>query len=109
MIVPVAALFIGLVLVVFCTAGFRRCSEDQILVVCGMEANRKDFKCVHGGGTFLWPLIQGDGYSDPEPMTISISQTDVMTSLKTPVSMHAGFTVRVSSEHGVMENAAAFL
>ena len=48
MIVPVAmtfALFIGLVLVVFCTAGFRRCSEDQILVVCGMEANRKDFKC----------------------------------------------------------------
>jgi len=38
------ALFIGFVLVVFCTAGFRRCSEDQILVVCGMEANRKDFK-----------------------------------------------------------------
>lgn len=36
LIVPVAmtfALFIGLVLVVFCTSGFRHCSEDQIPVV----------------------------------------------------------------------------
>lgn len=54
----------------------------------------------------MWPLIQGDGYLDPELMTIRISLTDVMTGLKTPVSMHDDFTVRVSSEHGVMENAA---
>ena len=37
---------------------YRRCPSDKILVVYGTSRSSKSAKCVHGGGTFVWPIIQ---------------------------------------------------
>jgi hypothetical protein len=45
---------------------------EQILVVYGRVGDNKAVQCYHGGGTFVWPLIQGCAFLDLTPRTIHI-------------------------------------
>ncbi|MFW2478014.1 MAG: flotillin family protein, partial [Sediminibacterium sp.] len=59
---PIVIIVVG-VIVLFVTisallARYKRCPSDKILVVYG-KTGGSSAKCVHGGGTFIWPVIQG--------------------------------------------------
>ena len=37
---------------------YKRCASDEILVVYGRVGGGKASRCIHGGATLVWPLIQ---------------------------------------------------
>ena len=37
---------------------YKRCASDEILVVYGRVKGGRASRCIHGGATMVWPLIQ---------------------------------------------------
>ena len=52
------------------TRQYRRCPSNRVLVVYGKVAGSRAARCLHGGGTFIVPLLQSYAYLNLEPMTI---------------------------------------
>lgn len=111
-------LIFGAVLVFFVTlfsfaSRFKRCPSDKILVVYGKISGGKKLgegglsaKCHHGGGTFIWPIIQDYAYLDLTPMPIDIKLEGALSQQNIRVNTPSTFTVGISTEPGIMENAA---
>ena len=57
---------------VFIANQYKRCPSNKIIVVYAPPHGEKTAKCVHGGGTFVIPLIQDFGVLSLEPMTTDI-------------------------------------
>ena len=105
-----------LILVVFVTmiwlaSRYHRCPSDKILVVFGRVADtsgggKQAAKCYHGGGVCIWPVIQDYKYLDLTPMQIDIVLENALSAQNIRVTVPAAFTVGISTEPGVMENAA---
>lgn len=91
---------------------FRRCPSDKILVVYGKVSGRSadgrglSAKCYHGGGTFVWPIIQSYEYLDLTPLPIDIKLEGALSQQNIRVNTPSTFTVGISTESGIMENAA---
>ncbi len=68
----IALVIISFSFVIFLAKRYRRCPSDQILVIYGKVRQGMSSKCLHGGGAFVWPLIQDYSYLSLTPMTISI-------------------------------------
>ena len=58
---------------------YRRCPSDKILVVYGTTGDRGSAKCVHGGGTFVWPVIQDYAYLSLTPIGIDAHLTNALS------------------------------
>ncbi len=109
-------LVIGGVIVVFGTfiafaTRYHRCPSDKILVkygTVGRDAEGKGLsaECIHGGATFIWPILQDYGWLDLTPLTIDIDLTDALSAENIRISTPSTFTVGISTEPGVMQNAA---
>jgi len=61
-----------LIIALFWASRYKRCPSDQILVVYGKVGEGQSARCIHGGGTFVWPLIQDYAFMSLTPMTINI-------------------------------------
>ena len=59
-----------------------------------------------GGAAFVWPLIQDYQYLDLTPMPIEINLQGALSRQNTRVNTPSTFTVGVSTEPGIMGNAA---
>lgn len=99
------ALFFIATLVVFATR-YKRCPSDRLLVVYGKIAGGKSANCYHGGAAFVWPVIQGYQYLDLTPLPIDIRLEGALSKQNIRVNTPSTFTVGISTEPGVMENAA---
>jgi flotillin len=44
--------------VAFMASRYKRCPSDKILVIYGRVEKGRSSKTTHGGGAFVWPLIQ---------------------------------------------------
>lgn len=89
---------------------YRRCSSDKILVVFGKVGSTSRgglaAKCYHGGAAFIWPIFQDYAYLDLAPMSIEIDLTGALSQQNIRVNVPSAFTVGISTDPGVMENAA---
>ncbi len=45
----------------------------------GKVSGERAAKCIHGGGAFVVPLLQGFEYLNLEPMTIEIELTSALS------------------------------
>ncbi len=102
---------IGFLLFVFSTIFFlaklyRRCPSNQVLVVYGRISGNKTVQCYHGGGTFVWPLIQGCTFLDLTPRTIHIPLKGALSQQNIRVNVPSTFTVAVGITSEIMNNAA---
>ncbi len=102
---------IGFLILFFCTIAFlasryKRCPSDKILVIYGKVGEGQSAECIHGGGTLVWPLIQDYAYMDLTPMTISIPLQNALSQQNIRINVPSTFTVGVSTEPGIMNNAA---
>ncbi len=109
-IATIAAIFIFTVLV-FLLSRYRKCPSDKILVKFGTlgkgkEGDSRSAQCIHGGGTLVWPVIQGYQYLDLTPMSIEVNLTNALSRQNIRVDVPSRFTVGISNEPGVMQNAA---
>ena len=102
---------IGLVVLIFTTMMFlasryRRCPSDRILVVFGKVGAGQSARCIHGGGIFVWPLIQDYAYMSLRPMTISIPLQKALSMQNIRINVPSTFTVGISTEQEIMTSAA---
>ncbi len=104
--------FLGLILVVVVFATFaavirryRRCPSDKILVVYG-KTGGGSAKCIHGGGKFVWPIIQDYAYLNLTPISIDANLTNALSRQNIRVDVPCRFTVGISTESDSMNNAA---
>lgn len=85
---------------------YRRCPSDKILVVYGKVSGGRSANCHHGGAAFVWPVIQDYQYLDLTPLPIDIRLEGALSKQNIRVNTPSTFTVGISTEPGVMENAA---
>ncbi|MDZ4402168.1 SPFH domain-containing protein [Prosthecobacter sp.] len=90
----------------FFASRYKRCPSDRILVVYGKVGGNKSARCVHGGASFVWPVIQDYAYLSLTPMPIDIQLRGALSQQNIRVNTPSTFTVGISTEPGVMENAA---
>ena len=91
---------------IFIASRYRRCPSDRILVVYGKVASQKSANCYHGGAAFVWPVIQDYAYLSLTPIPIDIQLRGALSQQNIRVNTPSTFTVGISTEPGVMENAA---
>ncbi len=84
----------------------RQCPSDRLLVVYGKVAGGKSANCYHGGAAFIWPVIQGYQWLDLTPLPIDIRLEGALSKQNIRVNTPSTFTVGISTEPGIMENAA---
>jgi len=85
---------------------YRRCPSDKILVIYGTTSNGGSAKCVHGGGAFVWPIVQDYAYLSLTPISIEANLTNALSRQNIRVDVPCRFTVGISTEGESMNNAA---
>lgn len=85
---------------------YKRCPSDRILVVYGKVGGGKSAKCIHGGAAFIFPVIQDYEYLDLTPISIEVNLINALSKQNIRVNVPSRFTIGVSTEPGVMQNAA---
>lgn len=98
------------VIVVFVTisaliARYKRCPSDKILVIYGRTGGTSA-KCIHGGGAFIWPVIQDFAYLDLKPISIEANLMNALSRQNIRVDVPCRFTIAISTESDSMNNAA---
>lgn len=84
---------------------YKRCPSDKILVIYGRTGGTSA-KCVHGGGAFIWPVIQDFAYLDLKPISIDANLTNALSRQNIRVDVPCRFTIAISTEPDSMNNAA---
>ena len=106
-VLPIVALVVLVMLmVVFLATRYKRCPSDKILVVYGKVGEGQSARCIHGGGAFILPLFQDYTYMSLTPLTISIPLTKALSQQNIRVNVPSTFTVGISTEPEIMNNAA---
>lgn len=103
-IATLAVLFVFVVLVTFFRR-YKRCPSDRILVVYG-KVGGGSARCIHGGASFIWPVFQDYAFMDLTPISIEVNLTNALSKQNIRVDVPSRFTVGISTETGIMENAA---
>ncbi len=95
--------------ILFLARLYKRCPSNKILVVYGRMGGSKTVHCYHGGGTFVWPLIQGYTFLDLTPRTIHIPLKGALSLQNIRVNVPSTFTVALGVVPEIMNNAAVRL
>ena len=85
---------------------YRRCPSDKILVIYGNRGTSKSAKCVHGGGAFVWPIIEDYAYLSLTPIGIDANLTNALSKQNIRVDVPCRFTVGISTDPESMLAAA---
>ena len=88
---------------------YKRCASDEILVVYGRVEGGGSSRCIHGGGTMVWPLIQDYKILSLTPMTIDVPLTNGLSKDAYQVNIFSTFGVGIGTEPSIMNNAAEHL
>ena len=102
-------LFFSTVIIIL--SRYKRCSSDKILVVYGKlgrdaQGNERSSRCIHGGATFIWPVIQSYEFLDLTPISINVDLRNALSKQNIRIDVPSSFTVGISVEPGIMQNAA---
>lgn len=111
----VALIIVGVILVISIPLTFltryKKCPSDKIMVIYGKIGSNKDgtyrsSKCIHGGASFVVPVFQSYAFLDLTPISISVDLRNTLSRQNIRIDVPSRFTVGISTEVGVMQNAA---
>ena len=90
---------------------FKKCPSDKIMVVYGKVSSGKgdqhrSAKCLHGGVSFIVPLFQAYQFMDLTPISIAVDLKSALSRQNIRIDVPSIFTVGISTEPGIMQNAA---
>lgn len=110
LIIIAVAVVIFAIVVVFASR-YKKCPSDKIMVIYGKVGTNRDgtqrsAKCIHGGAAFIVPIVQSYDYLDLTPLSIPVDLTNALSHQNIRVDVPSRFTVGISTEVGVMQNAA---
>jgi flotillin len=102
-IIVAAVVFFSLITAL--VSRYKRCPSDKILVIYGRTGGTSA-KCVHGGGAFIWPVIQDYAFLDLKPLSIDANLTNALSRQNIRVDVPCRFTIAISTESDSMNTAA---
>ena len=109
LIVAIAVVFF-FILIFSMFRRYKRCPSDRILVVYGKVGKNAEgtltARCIHGGAAFIWPIIQDYSFLDLTPISLEVNLTSALSKQNIRVDVPSRFTVGISTEPAVMQNAA---
>ena len=103
---------IGIVLaVVVALVRYKKCPSDKIMVIYGKISPNKDgtyrsAKCIHGGAALVLPFVQSYTFLDLTPLSISVDLKSALSKQNIRIDVPSIFTVGISTDPAVMQNAA---
>ena len=104
-ILIVVAAIVFFVTILALVSRYKRCPSDKILVIYGRTGGTSA-KCVHGGGAFIWPVIQEFAFLDLKPLSIEANLTNALSRQNIRVDVPCRFTIAISTESDSMNTAA---
>lgn len=104
LIAATAVILLGFVILV--VKRYKRCPSNRILVIFGRVSAGHSARCLHGGGTFVWPLIQDYAYLSLDPMQIEIPLRGALSAENIRVNVPSVFTVAIGTSPAMMQTAA---
>ncbi|MFN4314482.1 MAG: flotillin family protein [Chitinophagaceae bacterium] len=109
LVVAIAIIFF-FILIMAMVRRYKRCPSDRILVVYGKVGRGADgsrtAKCIHGGAAFIVPVLQDYSFLDLTPISLEVNLTSALSKQNIRVDVPSRFTVGISTEPTVMQNAA---
>lgn len=92
-------------------ARYRKCPSDKIMVIYGKVGKssgggERSSKCIHGGASFIWPVFQSYEFLSLTPISINVDLRNALSKQNIRIDVPSRFTVGISTESGVMQNAA---
>ena len=109
-IIVVIVLLLASLMIVFFTR-YKKCPSDKVMVIYGKIGKNEDgtyrsSKCIHGGAAFIVPMIQAYAFLDLTPLSISVDLKNALSKQNIRIDVPSRFTVGISTDHSVMQNAA---
>jgi len=105
-LIAVFAAIVFFSFVILLVKRYKRCPSNRVLVIYGKAGKDKAVKCLHGGATFVWPLIQDHAYLSLEPIQIEIPLRGALSAENIRVNVPSVFTVAIGTMPDQMNNAA---
>ena len=107
----IAIVFIVLSFLIWVCSRYKKCPSDKIMVVYGSIGKNKDgtsrsAKCIHGGAEFIIPVFQSYAFLDLTPISIQVDLKNALSRQNIRIDVPSRVTVGISTEPGVMQNAA---
>ena len=90
---------------------YKTCPPDKIMIIYGKikpnpDGTYRSAKCVHGGASFVMPFFQKYTFMDLTPLAISVDLKSALSKQNIRIDVPSIFTVGVSTDPGIMQNAA---
>lgn len=104
-ILVVVAAVVVFVTILALVSRYKRCPSDKILVIYG-KTGGTSARCVHGGGAFIWPVIQDYAFLDLKPLSIEANLVNALSRQNIRVDVPCRFTIAISTEPESMNTAA---
>jgi flotillin len=93
-------------LIIWVFKRYKKCPSNRVLVKYGWIPGGDTAKCIHGGATFIMPIVQDYAYLSLEPLQIEIPLKGALSAENIRVNVPSVFTVAIGTEPAVMQNAA---
>lgn len=107
----VVAVLILVLIVLTIAVRYKTCPPDKIMVIYGKirpnaDGTYRSAKCVHGGASFVVPFIQKYTFMDLTPLSISVDLKSALSKQNIRIDVPSIFTVGISTDPAIMQNAA---
>ncbi len=107
----VAVVVLALLILVIVATRYKKCPSDKVMVIYGAvgktkEGTARSSRCIHGGAAFVWPFVQAYSFLDLTPISINVDLKNALSRQNIRIDVPSRFTVGISTEAGVMQNAA---
>jgi len=99
---------VGIVVLLSLNRHYKRCPANKIMVISG-KTGHGPARFLHGGGAFVWPVIQELAYLDMDPVLVENTEVEVVSRDGVAMSVPMSATVLISQEQKMIEAAAARL
>ncbi len=100
----VAVMFTSML--VLLSTRYKRCPSNSIMVIYGRVSSGGSARCIHGGASFVVPLIQDYAFLSLEPIQIEVPLKDALSMENIRVHVPSVFTVAIGTDVATMNNAA---
>ena len=111
LIIVIVAVVILFIMFITILTRYKKCPSDRILVIYGKVGKEQSgrslsAKCIHGGAAFIWPVFQHYEFMSLTPMSITVDLANALSKQNIRIDVPSRFTVGISTETGIMQNAA---
>ena len=106
---PIALIVVIVILIgtmLYWASRYKKCPSNKILVIYGKIGGEASAKTIHGGGAFVWPVIQDFQFLSLEPLQQQVDLRGALAANNNRINLPRTFTVALDTEPVMMNSAA---